>query len=164
MDPIVGPEFWQRSNEPRPRPPNVKTPTGRPKKKRATQNDIPRDPTKMSRVGTIVKCTYCKAQGHNARTCSSKVITFLFNYVVCKHQKNNILFLLHYQKNDLLKKAAEEGTIPVIPKSTVMCKKCKKQGHNSKTCHQQGEGQGTEGSSTSTMHKQAKKMTPKRKR
>lgn len=166
LEPIVGPEYWKKANEPRPRPPNVKTPTGRPKKKRSTMNDIPKDPTKISKVGTIVNCTYCKAQGHNARTCAAK-------------------------KNDLMKRIAEGGTIPVIARSTVVCKTCKQQGHNSRTCavkkqqgnssttnvppeqdqqtipemmQQQGEGHDTQGSSTLAFKKKIKKMTPKRKR
>lgn len=69
----MGPEFWQTSAEPKPLPPNVKTPAGRPKKKRVTKNDIPPDATKLSKVGTVVNCHYCKARGHNARTCVAKV-------------------------------------------------------------------------------------------
>lgn len=41
---------------------------------RSTKNDIPKDATKLNKVGTIMNCTYCKAQGHNARTCDAKVI------------------------------------------------------------------------------------------
>lgn len=69
----MGPDFWQTASEPRPLPPNAKTPAGRPKKKRNTRNDIPRDNTKLTKVGTIVNCNYCKARGHNARTCQAKV-------------------------------------------------------------------------------------------
>lgn len=78
----MGPEFWEQASEPRPLPPNVKTPAGRPKKKRTTRNDIPQDPTKLSKVGTIVNCTYCKARGHNTRICTTKVqliLVFILN-------------------------------------------------------------------------------------
>ena len=73
MEPIVGPEFWEDSNEPFPLPPKVKPQAGRPKKRRNTKNDVPRDPTKLKRQHTKVHCTYCKACGHNWRTCAARV-------------------------------------------------------------------------------------------
>ncbi|XP_074343263.1 uncharacterized protein LOC141682465 [Apium graveolens] len=170
LDPIVGPEFWQTSAEPKPLPPNVKTHAGRPKKKRVTKNDIPPDATKLSKAGTIVNCHYCKARGHNARTCVAK-------------------------KNDAIKKAAKEGTVPNIAKSTCVCKTCNKPGHNLRTCsvkkqmvqggnsstnpstdqdqqripemmhqHEDRQIHGTQGSSTSAFQEQTRKNTPKRKR
>lgn len=75
LDPIVGPEFWNETPEPAPLPPNVKTPTGRPKKKRFAANDIPRDPTKLPR-SLGAHCGYCKERGHNERTCETKVPNF----------------------------------------------------------------------------------------
>lgn len=73
LEPIVGPEFWKDAEEPMPLPPNVKTPAGRPKKKRNNKNDIPTDPTRFKRQNTTVHCTYCKAPGHNWRSCDSRV-------------------------------------------------------------------------------------------
>ncbi|XP_074337149.1 uncharacterized protein LOC141674321 [Apium graveolens] len=170
LDPIVGPEFWKTSAEPKPLPPNVKTPAGRPKKKRVTKNDISPDATKLSKAGTVVNCHYCKARGHNARTCVAK-------------------------KNDAIKKAAEEGSMPNIAKSTCVCKTCNKPGHNLRTCsvkkqivqggnsstnpstdqyqqripemmhqHEDRQIHGTQGSSTSAFQEQTRKNTPKRKR
>ncbi|KAK1356597.1 hypothetical protein POM88_049853 [Heracleum sosnowskyi] len=49
------------------------------------------------------------AWGHNARTCEVK-------------------------KDDAIKKAVEEGTVPIIAKSTCVCKICNQPGHNSRTC------------------------------
>ena len=34
----------------------------------------------------------------------------------------------------MAKKAAEEGRLPIIPKSTCVCKTCNQPGHNSRTC------------------------------
>ena len=82
LEPIVGPEFWQPTDEPRPLPPLMRIAAGRPKKKRSTRNDIPQDPTKLSKVGTIMNCTYCKAQGHNARTCAAKVMIFFSSFLI----------------------------------------------------------------------------------
>ncbi|XP_063941448.1 uncharacterized protein LOC135149622 [Daucus carota subsp. sativus] len=157
LEPIVGPEFWHQTSEPRPLPPNVRIAVGRPKKNKSTRNDIPQDPEKLSKVGTIINCTYCKAQGHNARTCAAK-------------------------RTDLAKKAAEQGTTPVVPRSFVVCKTCKQQGHNSRTCAlknqphqardqnqptipeqmQQGTHQSTQASSTTGIIR--KKLVPKRRR
>lgn len=80
LEPIVGPEFWEQTDYPRPLPPLIKPQTGRPKKKRVRQNDIPTneaDPTRLNaRVNTMVNCTYCKGSGHNCRTCPSKVYSY----------------------------------------------------------------------------------------
>ncbi|KAL8156482.1 hypothetical protein AgCh_001542 [Apium graveolens] len=109
LDPIVGPDFWEDIPEPKPLPPNAKIPTGRPKKKRNTTNDVPKDPTQMSRKNTVVHCTYCKAQGHNWRSCVDR-------------------------KNDNKKKAEVEGKEFTEGKTKVKCKNCGKEGHNSRTC------------------------------
>ncbi|KAK1373237.1 hypothetical protein POM88_029430 [Heracleum sosnowskyi] len=53
--------------------------------------------------------TIHEARGHNARTCEVK-------------------------KDDAIKKAVEEGTVPIIAKSTCVCKICNQPGHNSRTC------------------------------
>lgn len=94
------------------------------------------------------------------------------------------MFSFLFQKNDLVKKAAEEGTVAVITKSTCVCKKCGQPGHNSRTCgsrndhgeqdqqtipdimqQQQGrQTHGTQGSSTSGFDNQAKQNTPKAKK
>lgn len=71
---MVGPEFWEDTPEPLPLPPNVKVPTGRPKKKRVKRNDIPVDATRMKRGGTKVRCSHCTATDHNVRTCAKKVV------------------------------------------------------------------------------------------
>ncbi|XP_074356643.1 uncharacterized protein LOC141696397 [Apium graveolens] len=72
LEPIVGPELWEETPEPKPLPPAVKIPTGRPKKKRNKKNDVPADTTKLNRTNTKVHCTYCKAAGHNQRSCTAK--------------------------------------------------------------------------------------------
>ncbi|KAK1404171.1 hypothetical protein POM88_003776 [Heracleum sosnowskyi] len=37
-------------------------------------------------------------------------------------------------KDDAIKKAVEEGIVPIIAKSTCVCKICNQPGHNSRTC------------------------------
>ncbi|XP_063938645.1 uncharacterized protein LOC135148249 isoform X2 [Daucus carota subsp. sativus] len=111
LEPMVGPEFWDDAPEPMPLPPNVKVPTGRPKKRRSRKNDIPTDPTKLRRGGGTVRCSHCKATSHNARTCQAK-------------------------KSDAMAKAVAEGRDPSSAgaKKPIQCKKCKGTGHNSRTC------------------------------
>ncbi|XP_074347057.1 uncharacterized protein LOC141685879 [Apium graveolens] len=44
-------------------------------------------------------------------------------------------------KNDAIKKAAEQGTVPNIAKTTCVCKICNQPGHNSRTCAQKKQQQ-----------------------
>ncbi|CAL5093535.1 unnamed protein product [Urochloa decumbens] len=46
----------------------VKMP-GRPKTLRRREATEPRKPTKMSNVGTVIRCTKCRGTGHNISTC-----------------------------------------------------------------------------------------------
>lgn len=111
LEPVVGPEFWEDTPEPLPLPPNVKVPTGRPKKKRVKRNDIPVDATRMKRGGTKVICSHCTATDHNVRTCAKK-------------------------KKEAVAQAISEGRDPAeaTAKKLVKCKRCKGEGHNSRTC------------------------------
>ncbi|WOG93543.1 hypothetical protein DCAR_0312829 [Daucus carota subsp. sativus] len=58
VEPICGEEEWQTTNYPKPLPPEVKPQTGRPKKKRNKANDVvEKDPTRLRRQNTKVKCS-----------------------------------------------------------------------------------------------------------
>ncbi|XP_059654751.1 uncharacterized protein LOC132301519 [Cornus florida] len=50
-------------------PPYFRKPTGRPKKVRNKKNDDPKSSTKLSRSKESLKCSKCKENGHNSRTC-----------------------------------------------------------------------------------------------
>ncbi|XP_059669101.1 uncharacterized protein LOC132314232 [Cornus florida] len=50
-------------------PPHYRKPIGRPKKARNKKNDDPKVTTKLSRSMVGLKCTKCKKNGHNSRTC-----------------------------------------------------------------------------------------------
>ena len=77
VEPICGEEEWQTTNYPKPLPPEVKPQTGRPKKKRNKANDVvEKDPTRLRRQNTKVKCSNCCEYSHNARTCPAKVMFF----------------------------------------------------------------------------------------
>lgn len=67
--PVEGMESWPISPNPKPAPPHhVKMP-GRPRKERRRDSSEPRKPTKMSRVGTVIRCKLCRGTGHNTRSC-----------------------------------------------------------------------------------------------
>ena len=77
VEPISSQQFWEKTPFPPPLPPLMKVQPGRPKKKRNKKNDIPvdkaKDVEKVTKVGSMAHCTYCKQKGHNARTCAAKV-------------------------------------------------------------------------------------------
>ncbi|XP_059668726.1 uncharacterized protein LOC132313796 [Cornus florida] len=50
-------------------PPHYRKPTSRPKKARNKKNDDPKGSTKLSKSKESLKCSECKENGHNSRTC-----------------------------------------------------------------------------------------------
>ena len=61
IEPICGETEWTPTEFPRPLPPAIKVPTGRPKKKRNKSTDVPQtNATKLTRKNTFMTCTYCK--------------------------------------------------------------------------------------------------------
>ena len=84
LDPIYGEQAWSETPYPKPLPPAVKVPTGRPKKERNKNSDVPQqDATRLKRQNSFVKCSYCLQSNHNTRTCPARVIigcNFQFQY------------------------------------------------------------------------------------
>lgn len=70
--PNNGPDLWTESNLPPLCPPYVRRAPGRPKKQRNKKNDEPRNPYKLARNQSKVKCSRCGKWGHNVRTCGGK--------------------------------------------------------------------------------------------
>ena len=71
LQPVEGEELWPISANPRPQAPGYVRMPGRPKK-----NDRKREETekpkgkKMSKHGTIIKCSLCGGSGHNKSGCN----------------------------------------------------------------------------------------------
>jgi alpha-galactosidase len=57
--------------EPLNAPGYVKMP-GRPKTERRREVHEPKNPTKMSKIGTVITCSKCKGTGHNRSTCEKR--------------------------------------------------------------------------------------------
>lgn len=100
LEPISGEEFWEEPQVTPILPPTVKVAPGRPKKKRDKKNDgvQPRDadPTRLKRVSTKGKCKGCGQEGHNIRTCKSKVtknISFIVQYLLYCTMNSFIFFV-----------------------------------------------------------------------
>lgn len=92
LEPISGKEFWEEPLVTPILPPKVRVAPGRPKKNRDRKNDVVQsresDPTRMKRISAKGKCTYCREEGHNARTCKSKVLKFTkfkLNFLIIPH-------------------------------------------------------------------------------
>ncbi|XP_057415441.1 uncharacterized protein LOC130710255 [Lotus japonicus] len=70
--PNNGPKLWPDVEAPPLNPPYVRRAPGRPKKQRNKRNDEPRNPTRMRRISSTVRCRRCGEPGHNKRTCRGK--------------------------------------------------------------------------------------------
>jgi hypothetical protein len=63
---------WPISEREKPlAPPYVKMP-GRPKKERKRESTEKPKPNRISRVGTVIRCTRCKGVGHNRTSCAKR--------------------------------------------------------------------------------------------
>ncbi|XP_057452787.1 uncharacterized protein LOC130744635 [Lotus japonicus] len=72
IEPNNGLMLWSVSDLPPLNPPYVRRAPGRPKTQRNKKNDEPRNPYKLARNQTKVKCSRCGKWGHNIRTCGGK--------------------------------------------------------------------------------------------
>ncbi|XP_030946824.1 uncharacterized protein LOC115971202 [Quercus lobata] len=70
--PVASMEQWRRTSIDPLEPPKDKIQRGRPKIKRKRHPSEPKNPYKLSKAGTIIKCFERKKVGHNSRTCPSK--------------------------------------------------------------------------------------------
>jgi hypothetical protein len=72
-DPMIYPmpskDQWVRTGQDEVDPPVVRATLGRPKKVRRRGPDEPRNPYCMRKDGVTMRCSKCRAVGHNARTC-----------------------------------------------------------------------------------------------
>ena len=69
---VASMEQWRRTSIDPLEPPKDKIQRGRPKIKRKRHPSEPKNPYKLSKAGTIIKCSECKKVGHNSKTCPSK--------------------------------------------------------------------------------------------
>ncbi|KAF3954355.1 hypothetical protein CMV_020285 [Castanea mollissima] len=72
FDGSVPEDYWRRTSIDHLEPPKDKIQHGRPKIKRKRHPSEPKNPYKLSKAGTIIKCYECKKVGHNSKTCPSK--------------------------------------------------------------------------------------------
>lgn len=72
LEPVEGIHSWPISKRSKPvAPPYVKMP-GRPKKERRREPHEKPKATRVSKVGTIIRCRRCKGIGHNKTTCAKR--------------------------------------------------------------------------------------------
>jgi len=77
--PSNGPKLWPEVNLPPILSPTVRRAPRRPTKLRRKDNDEPKSNRKKGkRNQEIVRCTRCKALGHNQKTCKGKKSTYRF--------------------------------------------------------------------------------------
>ncbi|KAL0005837.1 hypothetical protein SO802_013398 [Lithocarpus litseifolius] len=69
---VASMEQWRRTSIDPLEPPKDKIQRGRPKIKRKRHPSEPKNPYKLSKASTIIKCSECKKAGHNSRACPSK--------------------------------------------------------------------------------------------
>ncbi|XP_057434870.1 uncharacterized protein LOC130727680 [Lotus japonicus] len=70
--PNNGPKLWPEVEAAPLNPPYVRRAPGRPKKQRNKANDEPRNPNRLRRISSTVRCRRCGEPGHNKRTCKGK--------------------------------------------------------------------------------------------
>ena len=67
--PTSGSNLWPQSNRDPILPPPHRRQPGRPKKLRKRERDEPRNPYKMPRTNTQIRCSQCGVLGHNKKRC-----------------------------------------------------------------------------------------------
>jgi hypothetical protein len=72
LEPVEGEELWPVSPNPRPQAPEYVRMPGRPKKNNRKREETEKPlGKKMSKHGTIIKCSLCRTSGHNKSGCKS---------------------------------------------------------------------------------------------
>jgi hypothetical protein len=72
LQPVEGMHNWPISEREKPlAPPYVKL-SGRPKKERKRKSTEKPKPNRISKVGTVIRCTGCKGVGHNRKSCAKR--------------------------------------------------------------------------------------------
>ncbi|KAL9660775.1 hypothetical protein QQ045_025593 [Rhodiola kirilowii] len=72
--PIPEPNEWPHADGDVVLPPVFRRQQGRPRKKRIRSVEEPRNPHRIRKMGTQIKCSRCRNLGHNSRRCTSQVI------------------------------------------------------------------------------------------
>jgi hypothetical protein len=72
LEPVEGMESWPISDRPKLKSPGYIKMPGRPKTERKREPHEAPQATKMSRVGTIIRCHKCKQVGHNRSSCEKR--------------------------------------------------------------------------------------------
>lgn len=69
LQPVEGQPAWPVSDRPRPEGPKEIKKPGRKKKQRTREEQEKPKTTRVSKVGTVIKCSLCKGTGHNKTSC-----------------------------------------------------------------------------------------------
>lgn len=72
LEPVEGMHNWPISDREKPMAPGYVRMPGRPKKERKRESTEKPKPTKLSRVGTLIRCRICKGIGHNKSSCAKR--------------------------------------------------------------------------------------------
>lgn len=72
LQPVEGMNNWPVSDRVKPLAPGYVKMPGRPKKERRRETTEKPKPTKLSRVGTRIRCRICKGLGHNRSSCAKR--------------------------------------------------------------------------------------------
>jgi hypothetical protein len=70
--PVPSEDQWVRTGQDEVDPPIIRPTPGRLKKNRRRGPDEPKNPYCMRKCGVTMRCSKCKAVGHNARTCTRR--------------------------------------------------------------------------------------------
>ncbi len=69
LQPVEGQAAWPVSDRPRPEAPKEMKKPGRKKKNRTREEQEKPKSTRVSKVGTVIRCGFCKKPGHNKTSC-----------------------------------------------------------------------------------------------
>ena len=72
LNPLEGMNGWPASDRPPLKAPGYVRMPGRPKKERRRDSTEGPKGTKMSKMGTVIRCSKCKQTGHNRSTCKKR--------------------------------------------------------------------------------------------
>jgi len=75
LEPVEGQDSWPTSDSPKLRAPGYIKMPGRLKTQRTREPHEKPKATKMSRVGTVIRCAKCKCTGHNRSSCDKRSAT-----------------------------------------------------------------------------------------
>ena len=77
LEPVESQDSWPTSDRPKLRAPGYNKMPGRHKTQRTREPHEKPKSTKMSRVGTVIRCAKCKGIGHNRSSCDKRSATAL---------------------------------------------------------------------------------------